>query len=169
MGTEPVSTELPDEYSDLLNELAGRIHGARLQAALAANRELVLLYWHIGRDILTRQRAEGWRTRVIDRLAKDLRLAFSDVTGLSVQSELAQQIIKDPHNFEFLPISVVLRERDLEGGFIAHPQSLTSGTWQRIRVCRHAVPARRRWARLLPRSIVLSTDTALFCGCVSLI
>lgn len=83
MGTEPTSTELPDEYSDLLNELIGRFHGARLQAALAVNRELVLLYWRIGRDILTRQLAEGWGTWVIDRLAKDLRRAFPDMTGLS--------------------------------------------------------------------------------------
>ena len=42
----------------------------------------------------------------------------------SVQSELAQQIIKDPYNFEFLPMGAELRERDLERGPIAHPQSL---------------------------------------------
>jgi hypothetical protein len=36
--------------------------------ALSVNRELVLLYWSIGRDILARQHAEGWGTKVIDRL-----------------------------------------------------------------------------------------------------
>ena len=44
---------------------------------------MVLLYWQIGRDILTRQEQEGWGAKVIDRLAADLRRAFPDMTGLS--------------------------------------------------------------------------------------
>jgi predicted nuclease of restriction endonuclease-like (RecB) superfamily len=50
---------------------------------LAVNRELVLLYWQIGRDILDRQGREGWGTRVIERLAQDLRSAFPDMKGFS--------------------------------------------------------------------------------------
>ena len=42
-----------------------------------------MLYWQIGRDILTRQKHEGWGTKVIDRLAGDLRRAYPDMTGLS--------------------------------------------------------------------------------------
>ena len=42
-----------------------------------------LLYWQIGRDILGRQEHEGWGTKVIDRLAGDLRRAYPDMTGLS--------------------------------------------------------------------------------------
>jgi hypothetical protein len=41
------------------------------------------LYWQIGRDILTRQEHEGWGTKVIDRLATDLRRAYPEMTGLS--------------------------------------------------------------------------------------
>ena len=44
--------EPPDSYSAFLAELKQRIRSARLQAALSVNRELVLLYWSIGRDIL---------------------------------------------------------------------------------------------------------------------
>jgi hypothetical protein len=54
---------------------------ARLRAALSVNRELVLLYWNIGRDILTRQNTEGWGTKIVDRLAADLRRAFPEMTG----------------------------------------------------------------------------------------
>jgi hypothetical protein len=61
----------PDNYSAFLTELKQRIRGARLAASLSVNRELVLLYWSIGRDILARQRAEGWGAKIIDRLAAD--------------------------------------------------------------------------------------------------
>ena len=45
----------PEGYTDWLAELKTRIHSAQQRAALAVNQELVLLYWHIGRDILDRQ------------------------------------------------------------------------------------------------------------------
>ncbi len=47
------------------------------------NTELLLLYWRLGNAVLERQREEGWGTRVIDRLATDLRAAFPDMRGLS--------------------------------------------------------------------------------------
>jgi predicted nuclease of restriction endonuclease-like (RecB) superfamily len=67
----------------LLTELKERIRTARLRAAVAVNQDLILLYWGIGRDILTRQTAEGWSARVIDRVAADLRRDFPEMTGLS--------------------------------------------------------------------------------------
>lgn len=79
----PPITPLPTDYPAWLAELKGRIHAAQQRAALAVNRELVLLYWQIGRDILDRQRREGWGAKVIDRLAQDLRSAFPDVKGFS--------------------------------------------------------------------------------------
>lgn len=73
----------PAGYTDWLAELKTRIHTAQQRAALAVNRELVRLYWHIGRDILDRQAREGWGAKVIDRLAHDLRTAFPDMKGFS--------------------------------------------------------------------------------------
>lgn len=73
----------PTGYTDWLAELKTRIHTAQQRAALAVNRELVRLYWHIGRDILDRQAREGWGAKVIDRLAHDLRTAFPDMKGFS--------------------------------------------------------------------------------------
>jgi predicted nuclease of restriction endonuclease-like (RecB) superfamily len=54
-----------------------------LRASLAVNRELVLLYWQIGRDILDRQEREKWGAKVIDRLATDLKRSLPDMKGLS--------------------------------------------------------------------------------------
>jgi predicted nuclease of restriction endonuclease-like (RecB) superfamily len=200
-----------DGYPEFLADLKQRIRDARLRAALSVNRELVLLYWSIGREILARQRGEGWGTKVIERLAADLRRAFPEMTGLSArnlkymrafadawpqegfvqqvvaqlpwghnthlldavkapaqrewyarqtiengwsrsvlahqienglfarqgraltnfsrtlstaQSDLAQEVIKDPYSFEFLSLSADMEERDLERGLIEHLRSL---------------------------------------------
>lgn len=84
MSDKPVSlTPPPDGYADWLAELKTRIHSAQQRATLAVNRELVLLYWQIGRDILTRQAEQGWGAKVIDRLAHDLRTAFPEMKGFS--------------------------------------------------------------------------------------
>lgn len=196
-----------NSYRDLLARLKSQIRTAQVRAAVAVNQELVLLYWGIGKEILTRQNADGWGTRVIERLAKDLRSEFPDMQGLSPrnlgymkafadawrdesilqatlakltwyhnltllekvkspeeriwyakqtiengwsrnvlvfqiesglykrqgkavtnfhaslpqpQSDLAQQLIKDPYNFEFLTLDSKARERDLERGLLDH-------------------------------------------------
>lgn len=74
---------LPPDYASWLAELKQRIHSAQQRAARSVNRELVLLYWQIGSDILARQGREGWGAKVIDRLAVDLRNAFPEMKGFS--------------------------------------------------------------------------------------
>ncbi len=194
-------------YQDLLTRVKNQIRTAQVRAASAVNRELVLLYWGIGKEILVRQREEGWGAKVIDQLAKDLRHAFPDMQGFSprnlkymralaeawpdeaivqeplaqltwyhnltllekvketkerlwyarqaiengwsrnilviqiesglyrrqgkaitnfqatlppLQSDLAQQLIKDPYNFDFLTLAREAQERDLERELLAH-------------------------------------------------
>jgi predicted nuclease of restriction endonuclease-like (RecB) superfamily len=188
-------------YDELLRDLKERIRQAQVRAGLSVNRELVLLYWRMGRDILAQQRKQGWGAKVIDRLAEDLRLAFPEMKGFSTrnlkymrafaeawpdeqfvqqaaaqipwfhncilldrgrqpterqwyisktiengwsrdvlalqietrlfdrqgkaitnfartlpppQSDLAEQLLKDPYNFDFLTVGEAARERDLE-------------------------------------------------------
>jgi len=64
------------DYAGLLRNLKERIRAAQIRASFSVNRELVLLYWQIGRDILARQAAQGRGSKVIDRLAADLRKEF---------------------------------------------------------------------------------------------
>lgn len=203
----PRSSIIPEGYEEFLRGLKQRIHQAQLQAVLAVNRELVLLYWSIGREILARQNQEGWGAKVIERLAIDLRSEFPEIKGFSrtnllymrafadawpdepivqqvvgqipwghnvrildmvktpperewyvrqtiengwsrnvlvhqiesglykrqgravsnfertlpaLQSELAQQLVKDPYNFDFLSLGPEAKERDLERGLIGH-------------------------------------------------
>ena len=194
-------------YKALLADLKRRIQEAQVRAGLAVNRELVLLYWSIGREILVRQEREGWGAKVIDSLARDLHQSFPEMKGLSPrnlkymraladawpdeqivqqlvaqihwghnvrlldyvkspverrwyaeqtiangwsrnvlilqiesglyrrqgkaisnfevalpkpQSDLAQQLIKDPYNFDFLTLDKDARERDIERGLLDH-------------------------------------------------
>ncbi|MGB8702214.1 MAG: PDDEXK nuclease domain-containing protein [Thermosynechococcaceae cyanobacterium] len=194
-------------YDAFLTDIKQRIRTAQVKAALAVNHELILLYWHIGQDILTRQQQQGWGAKVIDRLAKDLRHEFPQMKGFSrtnllymrafaaaypeeefvhqlggqipwkhncvlldkvkdpqqrrwymektiqngwsravlehqiesrlidrigtaitnfdralpkPQSDLAQELIKDPYNFEFLGIGEAAKERDLETALLLH-------------------------------------------------
>lgn len=203
--------QLPAQYESFLQELKERIRSAQVRAALSVNRELILLYWGIGRDILLRQENEGWGARVIDRLSEDLSKAFPEMRGFRTrnlkymrafaeaypdqefvqqvvaqlpwghqvrildtvkdakrrewyirqavqsgwsrnvlvhqietnlyerqgraltnfdrtlpapQSELAQQLIKDPYNFDFLTLAPDVLERDLERGLIEHLRDL---------------------------------------------
>src|SRR2546423_3140797 len=74
---------IPEGYDEFLRGLKERIRTAQVRAALAVNRELVLLYWRSGQDILERQRQSGWGSKVIDRLAADLRSAFPEMSGFS--------------------------------------------------------------------------------------
>lgn len=72
-----------EDYKQFLQDLKKRIQSAQIKAALSVNRELVLLYWQIGREILERQKAEGWGAKVIEQISKDLRSEFPEMKGFS--------------------------------------------------------------------------------------
>jgi predicted nuclease of restriction endonuclease-like (RecB) superfamily len=201
------SLQVTGDYNSFLQTLKERIQSAQGRAALAVNRELVVLYWQIGHDILVEQQQRGWGAKVIDQLAADLRQAFPGTKGFSPrnlkymrafaeawpdqefvqatlaqiswyhnitllekletvedrtwyaarvvengwsrnvlvhqiesglhrrqgqavtnfartlpapQSELAQQLLKDPYTFDFLTLSEEALERDLERGLLEH-------------------------------------------------
>jgi len=70
-------------YDELLKDIKDRIRHAQVRAALGVSRELIRLYWEIGREIVHRQRRDGWGAKVIDRLAADLQAAFPGKGGFS--------------------------------------------------------------------------------------
>ena len=73
-------------YDRFVEDIKTRIRTAQIKAALAANAELVLHYWEIGRDILASQKREGWGAKVIDRLAADLQREFPKLSGYSARN-----------------------------------------------------------------------------------
>src|SRR6266481_1200946 len=76
-------TALPTGYAELLEDLKVRVRTAQLKATLSVNREMIQLYWDIGRRIVERQEREGWGKGVVDRLAKDIQKAFPGLKGFS--------------------------------------------------------------------------------------
>lgn len=74
------------QYLDTIQVLKDEIRKARLKASLAANKELLLLYWFIGKIILEKQNTFGWGAKIIDTISKDLRAEFPDMSGLSVRN-----------------------------------------------------------------------------------
>lgn len=70
-------------YKELLKDIKERVKSSQLKAAVAVNKELVQLYWEIGRSVLEKQEAEGWGSKVIEKLATDLKAAFPKMKGFS--------------------------------------------------------------------------------------
>jgi predicted nuclease of restriction endonuclease-like (RecB) superfamily len=92
-----------ESYGAWLSDLKQRIQSAQQRASLSVNRELVLLYWHIGRDILERQHAQRWGAKVIEQLAKDLTAAFPEMKGFSRRNLLyMRSFTKEWPNLEFV-------------------------------------------------------------------
>ena len=196
-------------YSKLLDDIKKDIALAQLKAATAVNKELVLLYWQIGKALVEKTDRDGWGSKIIDILAHDLARAFPGISGFSARnlqymrkfakiyensnyaaaaaqipwghnilimdklesqqqrlfyieksiengwsrsslvmwiesdlysrqgkaitnfkmtlpdlySDLAQQTLKDPYNFDFLMIDTHAKEREIEQGLMEHVES----------------------------------------------
>ena len=74
------------DYATWLCEMKSRIRSAHISAARAVNRDMILLYWDIGRGIVEKQEEQGWGKSVVDRLAADLRKEFPHISGFSARN-----------------------------------------------------------------------------------
>jgi predicted nuclease of restriction endonuclease-like (RecB) superfamily len=86
----PNSAAIPaspaEGYAGLLAAIKERVAKAQVRAHAAVCRELNLLYWQIGRDIVERQKREGWGRAVIEKLATDIQAAFPGLEGFSANN-----------------------------------------------------------------------------------
>ena len=74
------------QYEKWIVELKDKIRTTQIKAAMTVNRELLNLYWELGRDICEKQEKANWGEGLIDQLAKDLSAAFPDIKGFSVRN-----------------------------------------------------------------------------------
>jgi predicted nuclease of restriction endonuclease-like (RecB) superfamily len=85
--TEPDKTQFPQAdssaYQQLVVDARDRVHTSRLAAYRAVNKELIQMYWDLGKMILERQEENGWGNSVVEMLAKDLQKTFPKTSGLS--------------------------------------------------------------------------------------
>lgn len=101
-------------YKDLFTEIKIKVREAQLKAVMAANAQMLLLYWQMGNYILQNQQAKGWGAKIIDKLAVDLKKEFPEVKGFSSRNLLYMKQFAEAY-----PISVlqnfILIERELNG------------------------------------------------------
>ena len=74
------------EYKELIIGIKTQIKNSRQKALLSVNRELLILYWNIGNIILKFQDKEGWGSKVIDNISKEIKNEFPDLKGFSTRN-----------------------------------------------------------------------------------
>ena len=79
----PNLSEMSDAYLKFIEEVKSEIQKQRISVVLNANSSMICLYWNIGRSILKKKEGEGWGAKIIDRMAKDLKEAFPEMSGFS--------------------------------------------------------------------------------------
>ena len=79
----PNLSEMSDSYMQFIEKIKEQIRMQRISVVMKANSSMICLYWTIGKAILEKQEEEGWGAKVIDRMAKDLKEAFPDMSGFS--------------------------------------------------------------------------------------
>ena len=80
------SPDLADDYANFIKTMKERVAAARLSVARAVNRELLALYWDIGKAIVEKQQALGWGQSVVEQIARDLRASFPGTQGFSARN-----------------------------------------------------------------------------------
>lgn len=94
---------LTKDYQNFIEDIKSRILTSRYQAARAVNTELILLYHHIGTQILEKQKAQGWGAKVIEHLSKDLKSHFPEMKGFSPRNlKYMRQFAELYADFEFV-------------------------------------------------------------------
>ena len=71
------------QYKKWVVELKGKIGAAQIKAAMTVNRQLLELYWQLGKDIYEKQQKANWGDGLIEQLSKDLSAAFPNIKGFS--------------------------------------------------------------------------------------
>lgn len=82
-GLEKKTFDFTPDYRVFLTNLKNKIRNTRLQAALAINKEVIELYWHMGKQIIEKQ---NWGSKLIETLSLDLQNAFPETGGFSVRN-----------------------------------------------------------------------------------
>lgn len=86
------------DYAILLTDVKDRIRSAQYAAMKVVNRELITLYWDIGRIIVQRQQGESWGRAIIENLARDLHGEFPGIKGFSSRNLLYMRNFYDSYH-----------------------------------------------------------------------
>ena len=79
------------DYLTFLNNIKQDIQASRVKAALSINKELILLYWRIGKEVLQRKKEQGWGSEVVKALSQDLKHEYPDIKGFGERNLVYMQ------------------------------------------------------------------------------
>lgn len=89
-----------NKYKALLENIKKEVLSARYKAIYAVNRELMFMYWHIGKIILENSQ---WGNKFIDNLSLDLKIEFPEIKGFSVRNlKYMKKFAEEYPDFEFV-------------------------------------------------------------------
>ncbi|MBR8709935.1 PDDEXK nuclease domain-containing protein [Bacteroides pyogenes] len=83
---EKNSSILSPEYLNFKNEITARIRSAQYEALKAVNKEMIALYWEVGKRITEQQTALGWGKSVVENLSRDIQKEFPGIKGFGVRN-----------------------------------------------------------------------------------
>lgn len=93
---QDVVLHLDQEYNHLFLEIKTKVQTNRMQAALAVNREVIQLYWFIGKRIIEKQSVTNWGDKLLETLSSDLQHTFPETYGFSMRNlERMRQFAKE--------------------------------------------------------------------------
>lgn len=98
-------------YTELFQTVKDRIKESQVKVMVAANSQLLWLYWQLGTFILQNQHAEGWGAKVIDRLSADLKKEFPALKGFSPRNLKYMRAFAEAYTGNILVGSVSLIAR----------------------------------------------------------
>jgi predicted nuclease of restriction endonuclease-like (RecB) superfamily len=133
MSKKNLSLSASPDYRQFIAEVKARVGSARLAAARSVNRELILLYWDIGRAITEKQKALGWGDSVVERLSADLRAEFPDMRGFSPQNVWRMRQFYLAHTDKRF-LAQVVREITKEGKPAPDPENLAQAVREMLAV-----------------------------------
>ena len=84
--TEKNSSILSPEYLNFKNEITARIRSAQYEALKAVNKEMIALYWEVGKRITEQQTSLGWGKSVVENLSRDIQKEFPGIQGFGVRN-----------------------------------------------------------------------------------
>lgn len=83
---EKNSSILSPEYLNFKNDITARIRSAQYEALKAVNKEIIALYWEVGKRITEQQTALGWGKSVVENLSRDIQKEFPGIQGFGVRN-----------------------------------------------------------------------------------
>lgn len=83
ISSRDIQDNLDIDYKEWLSEVSDRYKRSQIKAAAAVNREMLIFYWSLGRDITLLKAESRWGSKFLKRLSSDLRQQFPNAKGFS--------------------------------------------------------------------------------------